>query len=102
MDEFETLKKKLLYRSSYRGTKEMDILLSSFVRFYINKLNKHELVDLDKFLGIDEDKTPTVFTPDQSLEDLLSSYTDVINLNRGGNVPNGTNLAIDKFLSSMM
>ena len=38
----------------------------------------------------------------QSLEDLLSSYTDVINLNRGGNVPNGTNLAIDKFLSSMM
>ena len=59
-------------------------------------------VDLDKFLGIDEDKTPTAFTPDQSLEDLLSSYTDVINLNRGGNVPNGTNLAIDKFLSSMM
>ena len=49
-----------------------------------------------------EDKTPTAFTPDQSLEDLLSSYTDVINLNRGGNVPNGTNLAIDKFLSSMM
>ena len=59
-------------------------------------------VDLDKFLGIDEDKSPTAFTPDQSLEDLLSSYTDVINLNRGGNVPNGTNLAIDKFLSSMM
>ena len=59
-------------------------------------------VDLDNFLGIDEDKTPTAFTPDQSLEDMLSSYTDVINLNRGGNVPNGTNLAIDKFLSSMM
>ena len=55
MDEFETLKKKLLYRSSYRGTKEMDILLSSFVRFYINKLNKNELVDLDKFLDFEDE-----------------------------------------------
>ena len=55
MDKFETLKKKLLYRSSYRGTKEMDILLSSFVRFYINKLNKNELVDLDKFLDFEDE-----------------------------------------------
>ena len=55
MDEFETLKKKLLYRSSYRGTKEMDILLSSFVRFYINKLNKNELIDLDKFLDFEDE-----------------------------------------------
>ncbi len=55
MDEFKTLKKKLLYRSSYRGTKEMDILLSSFVKFYINKLNKNELVDLDKFLDFEDE-----------------------------------------------
>ena len=30
--ELEILKKKILYRSSYRGTKEMDLLLGSFVK----------------------------------------------------------------------
>ncbi|MEC7212644.1 MAG: succinate dehydrogenase assembly factor 2, partial [Pseudomonadota bacterium] len=38
-DKLEILKKRLLYRASYRGTKEMDILLSSFVKKYINKFN---------------------------------------------------------------
>ena len=31
-EKSEILKKKLLYRASYRGTKEMDILLSNFVK----------------------------------------------------------------------
>ena len=34
--ELENLKKKLIYRASYRGTKEMDILLTSFVNKYID------------------------------------------------------------------
>ncbi|MFL2888350.1 MAG: succinate dehydrogenase assembly factor 2 [Pelagibacterales bacterium MED-G40] len=55
MSKLEILKKKLLYRSSYRGTKEMDILLSSFVKFYINKLGIDELQDLDKFLDLDDE-----------------------------------------------
>ena len=40
MNELEKTKKKLLYRSSYRGTKEMDILLSNFVKKYIDKFNE--------------------------------------------------------------
>ena len=36
-EELENFKKKLLYRASYRGTKEMDILLSSFVKNHIHK-----------------------------------------------------------------
>ena len=55
MSKLETLKKKLLYRSSYRGTKEMDILLSSFVKFYIDKLGIEELQDLDKFLDLEDE-----------------------------------------------
>ena len=38
--ELEIIRKKLLYRASYRGTKEMDILLSSFVKKYIEEFNK--------------------------------------------------------------
>ena len=34
-NKLETFKKKLIYRASYRGTKEMDMLLSKFVHKYI-------------------------------------------------------------------
>ena len=49
-EELEIFKKKLLYRASYRGTKEMDILLSGFVKKYINEFNEDQLYELDKFL----------------------------------------------------
>ena len=44
-EELEIFKKKLLYRASYRGTKEMDILLSSFVKLYIDKFTNTQLKD---------------------------------------------------------
>ena len=51
----ELLKKKIIYRSNYRGTKEMDKLLSSFVIKYLNSLNKNELVLLEKFLETEDE-----------------------------------------------
>jgi antitoxin CptB len=53
--KLEIIKKKLLYRASYRGTKEMDILLSSFVNKYINKLNESNLVELEEFLNYEDE-----------------------------------------------
>ena len=53
-DDTEQLKKKIIYRSSYRGTKEMDILLSSFVNEYIDKLNLNDLNNLYDFLKTDD------------------------------------------------
>ena len=50
----EELKKKIIYRSNYRGTKEMDKLLGKFVKKYINDLQEEDLIDLDKFLNIDD------------------------------------------------
>ena len=50
----DELKKKIIYRSNYRGTKEMDKLLSSFTKKYINKLEINDLNDLEKFLNIDD------------------------------------------------
>ena len=55
MNELEIFKKKLIYRSNYRGNKEMDILLSEFVKKHINKFNKVELNELDKFLDFEDD-----------------------------------------------
>ena len=51
----EKLKKKIIYRSSYRGNKEMDIILKSFIREYIDKLRDDELTILYDFLDIDDD-----------------------------------------------
>ena len=53
--DIDELKRKIIYRSNYRGTKEMDILLSSFVESIINHLNKEELENLLNFLNIDDE-----------------------------------------------
>ncbi len=50
----DELKKKIIYRSNYRGTKEMDKLLGKFVKKNINDLQEKDLIDLDKFLNIDD------------------------------------------------
>jgi len=54
MNKLEIFKKKLLYRSNYRGSKEMDILLSKFVKKYINEFNEEQLNELDKFLNFED------------------------------------------------
>ena len=51
----EDLKKKIIYRSTYRGTKEMDKLLSSFTKKYINALNDVDLINLNNLLSIDDE-----------------------------------------------
>ena len=55
MNKLEIFKKKLLYRSNYRGTKEMDILLSEFVKKNINNFDKEQLKELDKFLNFEDE-----------------------------------------------
>ena len=50
----DQLKKKIIYRSNYRGTKEMDKLLGTFTKKNINDLNYDELIDLEKLLNIDD------------------------------------------------
>ena len=54
--DIDNLKKKILYRSQYRGTREMDKLLHSFVLKNINNLDKEKLLNLEKFLNIEDEK----------------------------------------------
>ena len=51
----DELKKKILYRSTYRGSKEMDSLLSTFTNKYIGLLKNDELIDLSNLLEIDDE-----------------------------------------------
>ncbi len=54
-NKLEIYKKKLIYRAGYRGTKEMDILLSSFVNKYIDDFDESFLNELDKFLSFEDE-----------------------------------------------
>ena len=54
ISNIEQFKKKILYRSNYRGTKEMDKLLGAFTNKHINELNQSDLIDLEKLLDIDD------------------------------------------------
>ena len=49
------LKNKIIYRSNYRGTKEMDKLLGAFTKKYINQLKESELQLLSDLLNLDDE-----------------------------------------------
>jgi len=55
MNSIDLLKKKILYRSEYRGIKEMELLLNSFVKKHINDFSITELKQLDDLLNFDDD-----------------------------------------------
>ena len=55
MNSIDLLRKKILYRSKYRGIKEMELLLSSFVKKHINDFSIVELKQLDDLLNFDDD-----------------------------------------------
>ena len=50
----DQLKKKIIYRSNYRGTKEMDKLLGAFTKKYIETLSIKDLNDLEELLDVDD------------------------------------------------
>ena len=63
----DDIKKRIVYRASYRGTKELDILISSFVNKIINDLNDEDLLKLEKFVNLD----------DQELLRLNKNYNEI-------------------------
>ena len=54
-NKLEIFKKKIIYRAGYRGTKEMDLLLSSFVNKYIDTFDENLLIELEKFLNYEDE-----------------------------------------------
>ena len=52
--DIEQMKKKIIYRSNYRGTKEMDKLLGAFTNKYLDQFDYEDLNELIKLLEIDD------------------------------------------------
>ena len=76
------LKNKIIYRSNYRGTKEMDSLLGSFTKKYINQLNEEELSLLSDLLDYDDENLyklnqglhPTIEIEHTKISELFKNY----------------------------
>ena len=51
----QNLINKILYRSQYRGTKEMDIFVSRFVKSTIDSLSFDDLKDLDLLINMNDE-----------------------------------------------
>ena len=77
-NDIEILKKKLVYRSQYRGTKEMDKLVGSFVKNCIDKLDYDELHELENFLDLDDDILYKLFN--NQIKDSKSVNKSIINM----------------------
>ena len=82
MTNKEILKKQIIYRSSHRGTKEMDLLLGSFVKKYINIFDYNELLSLYEILEKDDDvifkwytsKKENINIPKNKVSDTLKKF----------------------------
>lgn len=70
--DFEKKKKKILYRSKYRGIRELDILFEKYTDKYYNVLDYDDLNELNELLKI----------PDwELLEFLMYPQNTPVNLN---------------------
>ena len=55
MKNKKNLIKQIIYRSSHRGSKEMDLLLGNFVKKYINVFDDKDLSDLYELISIEDE-----------------------------------------------
>ena len=74
----DELKKKIIYRSNYRGTKEMDKLLSTFTKKNIDNLNNEDLIDLEKLLNIDDKNLYNFYTGVQTDFEIESNKVNLL------------------------
>ena len=83
LNNIELLKKKIIYKSSYRGIKELDIILRAFVKKYINSLSVNDLNDLLNFLDNNDD---ALFKFKQGIENKKIKTNNVSNLFKNFNI----------------
>ena len=64
----QNLINKIIYRSQYRGTKEMDIFVSSFVKSIIDSLSIDDLKDLDILVNMNDEDISKISKNEMSFE----------------------------------
>ena len=52
----QNLINKIIYRSQYRGTKEMDLFINKFVNSIIKDLDYSQLIELNNLVNLDDEE----------------------------------------------
>ena len=52
----QNLINKIIYRSKYRGTKEMDLFIKKFVNSIIQNLDLNQLDELNNLINLDDEE----------------------------------------------
>ena len=75
----QNLINKIIYRSQYRGTKEMDIFVSSFVKSIIDSLSIDDLKDLDLLVNMNDEEISKISKNEMSFKNkkILKLLIDV-------------------------
>ena len=82
MNKLDVIKRKIKYRSEYRGIKEMDLLLGNFVKKYIDIFDYNELLSLYEILEKNDDdifkwytdKKENINIPKNKISDTLKKF----------------------------
>ena len=64
----EELTNKIIYRASYRGTKEMDILMLNFTRSIISNLDFDHLIALNELVNMNDEDLILIKKKESTLE----------------------------------
>ena len=64
----QNLINKIIYRSQYRGTKEMDIFVSSFVKSIVDSLSIDDLKDLDILVNMNDEDISKISKNEMTFE----------------------------------
>ena len=76
----QNLINKIKYRSQYRGTKEMDLYVGSFVNSIINDLSFNELENLNILVNLNDEEISKIskgfnkYNIDRKIVNLLVNY----------------------------
>lgn len=67
MEELEILRKRLVYQSQHRGTKEMDVVLGDFARQHINSMSFENLKKFESLLALSDQNLQVMLYKEPSI-----------------------------------
>ena len=74
--DIDILKKRIIFRASHRGSKEMDMLMKSFTESIIDNLNPNELKILDKLVDLNDEDLLKIKTNKSTKDKIYKLFVD--------------------------
>ena len=75
LEEVENKRKRLIFRSEHRGTKEMDLILGSFAKKYVYGFSEDELALYDDILN---ESDPDLYNWISGIEDFPANKANSV------------------------